>query len=351
MWRSGLISLWLALMSVYSMAMEETIKPVEFADLPGWAEDDHKAAFDTFLNSCSAEKGKRQLSDEVWKPICKFARSNPDPRAFFELMFQPVLIGGEKETLFTGYYEPQINGSLTRQGPFQTPIYSKPPELIEGQLWKSRAEIVDGALNGRGLEIAWLEDPVEAFFLQIQGSGRIALPDGTAMRVGYAAKNGHEYRSVGREMARRGLLPEGQLSAANIKAWVRKNPSAGRELLKHNGSYVFFKKLTRLKDEEGPLGAMAVPVTTMRTIAVDSQYNPLGMPVYIVKEGRDPLQQLMIAQDIGSAIKGPQRADIFYGSGPVAGEIAGRIKDSGRMYTFLPIVSAKKLGAWGDATQ
>ena len=244
MQRVGLISILIALwMSSFVAAMDETITPVSFDDLPGWADDDHAAAFSVFLNSCSAEKGKRQLSDDVWKPICKFARSNPDPRAFFELMFQPVLIGGDKETLFTGYYEPEIDGSLTRGGPYQTPIYSKPPEVVEGRLWKSRAEIMDGALNGRGLEIAWLDDPVEAFFLQVQGSGRISLPDGSAMRVGYAAKNGHEYRSIGLEMARRGLLPESQLSAGRIKSWVRSNPTVGREILKHNGSYVFFKKL------------------------------------------------------------------------------------------------------------
>ncbi|MEM7243239.1 MAG: MltA domain-containing protein [Pseudomonadota bacterium] len=349
MWRRIFLGLFLTFgIGAMVYAMDETISPVSFDDLPGWAADDHKAAFDVFIKSCSAEKGKRQLDDEVWKPICKFAKTNPNPRAFFELMFQPVIIGADKDTLFTGYYEPEINGALSRGGPFQTPIYQKPPELVEGQLWKSRAEIMDGALNGRGLEIAWLEDPVEAFFLQIQGSGRIALPDGSALRVGYAAKNGHKYRSLGQEMERRGLLPKNKLSAGNIKAWVRKNPTLGRELLKHNGSYVFFRKLKSLRDDEGPLGALGLSVTTMRTIAVDPRYNPLGMPVYIDKGGRDPIQRLMIAQDIGSAIKGAQRADIFYGTGKDAGRIAGRIKDGGRMYTFLPIVSAKRLGAWKD---
>ena len=348
MLRRLLLFLGLAICAANPMLSDETIEAVTFDDLPGWSDDDHAVAFSVFLKSCNAEKGKRQLEEEVWKPICKFARSNPDPRSFFELMFQPVIIGGDKETLFTGYYEPEIEGALQPGGKFQTPIYRKPPEVVEGNLWKTRGEIMDGALNGRGLEIAWLEDPVEAFFLSVQGSGRISLPDGSGLRVGYAAKNGHEYSSVGLEMERRGLLPRHKLSAGNIKSWVRRNPQQGLELLKTNKSYVFFKKLDDLDENEGPKGALGVPVTTMRTIAVDPKFNPLGMPVYVVKEGKAPFRQLMIAQDIGSAIKGPQRADIFYGTGDEAGAEAGRIKDTGRMFTLLPIVSAKRLGAWKE---
>lgn len=323
-------------------AIEETITPVSFRDLPGWENDDHGAAFDAFLKSCDAPKGKKHLSKDVWKPLCKFAKSNPDPKEFFELMFQPVVVGAASKTLFTGYYEPTIEGSRKRGGRYQTPIYRKPPELVPGQRWKTRGQIQAGALYGRGLEIAWLADPVEAFFLQIQGSGRISLPDGSSMRVGFAAKNGHKYSSVGQEMIRQGLMSKSKASAQNIKAFVRKNPTKGRELLAHNKSYVFFRELKKLKSTDGPLGAMGVSVTDLRTVAVDPRFNPLGMPVYIDKQGGDPLQRLMIAQDIGSAIKGPQRADIYFGTGNKAGSVAGRTKATGRMYLFLPIESALK---------
>jgi membrane-bound lytic murein transglycosylase A len=323
-------------------AIDETITPIEFADLPGWEDDDHRAAFDAFLKSCDAQKGKKHLSKEVWKPLCRFAKTNPEPKEFFELMFQPVVVGESNKTLFTGYYEPTIEGSRTRGGKYQTPIYKKPPELVLGKRWKSRGEIQAGALNGRGLELAWLADPVEAFFLQIQGSGRISLPDGSSMRVGFAAKNGHKYSSVGQEMIRQGLLAKSKASAQNIKSFVRKNPTKGRELLAHNKSYVFFRELKNLKSSDGPLGAMGVSVSDLRTLAVDPRFNPLGMPIYIDKQGRDPLQRLMIAQDIGSAIKGAQRADIYYGTGKKAGNIAGRTKATGRMYLLLPIESAMK---------
>jgi len=317
-----------------TQAVEESVTPISFSALPGWAEDDHSAAFKAFLRSCNAPKGKKYISKEVWKPLCRFAKTDPNPREFFETMFQPVVIGEDSQTKFTGYYEPTIQGSRTRGGKYQTPIYRKPPELKSGSQFKTRGEIQNGALAGRGLEIAWLADPVEAFFLSIQGSGRIELTDGKSIRVGFAAKNGHKYRSVGQEMVRRGLLSKSQASAGNIKKYVRNNPTQGLELLAHNKSYVFFSELKKLKSSDGPLGAMGISITDLRTVAVDAKYNPLGMPVYIVKQGRDPLQRLMIAQDIGSAIKGPQRADIYYGTGNSAGKIAGRTKATGRMYVF-----------------
>jgi membrane-bound lytic murein transglycosylase A len=320
----------------------ERMTPVSFAELPGWDADDHDAALTAFLKSCDVKKGKKSLSADVWKPLCDFAKTKPNAKEFFELMFQPVLVGEKRDTLFTGYYEPTIDGSLTRGGKYQTPIYRKPKELKAGKRYKSRGEIQAGALNGRGLEIAWLADPVEAFFLQVQGSGRISLPNGKSLRVGFAAKNGHDYSSVGQEMIRQGLMKKSQASAQNIKKFVRNNPRQGRDLLAHNRSYVFFRPLTKLDEADGPLGAMGVSVTDLRTLAVDASYNPLGMPIFIDKHGADPLQRLMIAQDIGSAIKGPQRADIYYGTGDAAGSIAGRTKATGRMYLFLPIESVAK---------
>jgi membrane-bound lytic murein transglycosylase A len=198
-------------------------------------------------------------------------------------------------------------------------------------------------MDGRGLEIAWVDDPVELFFLQIQGSGRIRLEDGTMLRVGYAGANGHPYRSVGVELVRRGIFDAHQVSAAVIQNWVRRNGAEGEELLFHNPSYVFFRDVNQVPANKGPLGAMNRSVTTLRTVAVDPAFHPLGAPVWIEKDGEGPMRRLMIAQDTGSAIKGAQRADIFFGTGDEAGRAAGRLRDPGRMVTLLPIQRAYAL--------
>ena len=260
-------------------------------------------------------------------------------------MFQPVIIESGSETLFTGYFEPSIAGSRQRSGKYQHAIYKKPPEVSEGTQYKTRAEIQAGAIAGRGLEIAYLADPVDTFFMHIQGSGQIDLDNGQSLRVGYAAKNGHKYRSVGAEMVRRKILPSGQASAGRIKAWVKRNPNQGMELLNHNKSFVFFREIKSLDANEGPEGAMRVPLTKMRSVAVDPRYNPLGMPVYLDMKGKLPLQRLMIAQDVGSVIKGPQRADIFFGTGSKAGKDAGRTKNTGRLYSLLPLEVIRDLEA------
>jgi membrane-bound lytic murein transglycosylase A len=281
------------------------------------------------------------MNDPDWRAICAYATSDPNPRQFFELFFRPVLIEDGTKGLFTGYFEPELTGARHRSGKYRYPIYAMPPEARSVAQWYSREEILAGnKLQGRGLEIAWVDDPVELFFLQIQGSGRIDLPDGGKLRVGYGGANGHTYRSVGKELVRRGIFEPHQVSAQVIKNWVRRNPQAGRELLFHNPSYVFFREVSEVPSNLGPLGAMNRSVTTMRTIAVDPAFTPLGAPVWIEKDGRDPLRRLMIAQDTGSAIKGAQRADIFYGTGDAAGRAAGRLKDPGKMVVFLPIQRA-----------
>lgn len=341
---SGLI-LGLCLWAFPLDALEADFERVSFTDIPGWQEDDHQAAFDVFLKSCGNKKGKQYISEEIWKPICAFAKTKPDAKVFFEVMFQPVIIGPNSDALFTGYFEPSIAGSRKRGGKFQHAIYKKPPEVKSGTQYKTRGEIEAGALAGRGLEIAYLADPVDTFFLHIQGSGRIDLDNGKPLRVGYAAKNGHKYRSVGAEMVRRKILASGQASAGRIKSWVKRNPNQGKELLNHNKSYVFFREIKSLRSDEGPEGAMRVPLTKMRTVAVDPKFNPLGMPVYLDMSGKYPLQRLMIAQDVGSVIKGPQRADIFFGTGNKAGKSAGRTKNKGRMYTLLPLEVIRDLEA------
>ena len=316
-------------------APEVTARVLAFDDLAGWPDDDHGAALTAFLNTCGDMKGAD------WRALCGLAKSHPDPRKFFELFFRPVLIEDGKPMLFTGYFEPELDGSRYRSARFSTPLYRKPPEMASGQRWHSRSEIEEqGLLAGRGLEIVWVDDPVEAFFLQIQGSGRVRLAEGGVVRVGYGGANGHDYRSIGQELVRRGVYSAHQVSAQVIRNWVKRNPVDGADLLRHNPSYVFFREVTQVPAEMGPLGAMNRSITTMRSIAVDPAYVTLGAPVWIEKAGADPLNRLMIAQDTGSAIKGAQRADIFYGTGDAAGAAAGRVRDSGRIVVLMPIQMA-----------
>lgn len=324
MWRGLALALGL-------MAGAAGAGPLRFADLDGWATDDHGAALAAFRETCDTLKGPE------WAPLCALAADVTDARAYFEMFFQPVLIG-DLPALFTGYYEPELMGSAVRTPRFAWPLYARPPEFDGNGQWHSRAEIEQrGLLRGRGLELAWLDDPVEVFFLQVQGSGRIRLQDGRVIRVGFAAKNNHPYRSVGAELVRRGAMAPHAVSAQGIKAWVRRNGAEGQRLLQVNPSFVFFRKLPDLPADKGPIGAMGRSVTAMRSVAVDPAFVPLGAPVWVEKDGDAPLRRLMVAQDTGTAIKGAQRADIFYGTGPAAGEAAGRIKDGGRMVVLLPI--------------
>ncbi|MFW8593811.1 murein transglycosylase A [Cribrihabitans neustonicus] len=316
---------------------EPVLTLLDYSQLEGWQEDAHADALAVFLETC------RDLQDPDWTALCRAASEQPPEgaRAFFELFFRPVLIEDGSAALFTGYFEPELDGSRVRTERFRYPVYRMPPEARQAEMWLPRQEILTSdVMRGRGLEIAWVDDPVELFFLQIQGSGRIRLPDGTMLRVGYGGANGHPYRSIGQELVRRGIYKAHQVSAQVIKAWVQRNPAAGRELLLHNPSYVFFRELRRLAASRGPLGAMNRSVTPMRTIAADPAYTPLGAPVWVEKDGVLPLRRLMVAQDTGSAIKGAQRADIFVGTGDGAGEIAGRMKDPGRMVVLLPIQRA-----------
>jgi len=311
---------------------------LDFADLQGWGGDDHAAALAAFLETC------RDLDDPDWAALCGLARETKDARGFFELLFRPVLIRDGAEMLFTGYFEPELNGAPYRNSTYRYPVYKMPPEARASRPWLTRRQLLtSGVMKGRGLEIAWVDDPVELFFLQIQGSGRIRFPDGRVVRVGYGGANGHPYRSIGRELVRRGVYTAHQVSMQVIANWVRRNPVAGRDLLYHNAAYVFFREVNEVPPEKGPLGAMNRSITPLRSIAVDPRYTPLGAPVWIEKEGADPMNRLMIAQDTGSAIKGAQRADIFYGTGDEAGRIAGRTKDGGRMIVLMPIQRAYAL--------
>ncbi|MCZ8334163.1 MAG: MltA domain-containing protein [Rhodobacteraceae bacterium] len=327
--RAALAAAMLAVAMTTSQAPAEILR---FADLEGWAEDDHRAALESFRATCDL------LKESDWTPICNLSAdagtSAASARQFFELFFRPVVIG-EPPALFTGYFEPELDGSPVRTPRFAWPIYRRPPELRDGQVFHSRAAIEAGILRGRGLELAWLDDPVDVYFLQVQGSGRIRMPDGRVVRVGYAGRNGHAYRSVGQELVRRGTHSMDQVSAQEIASYVRNQ--AGSELLNINPSYVFFRVIDDVPAEKGPIGAMGRSITAFRSVAIDPSFTPLGAPVWVEKAGAYPIRSLMVAQDTGGAIKGPQRADIFYGTGREAGDAAGTIKDGGRMVVLLPI--------------
>ena len=328
----AILGLGLAVVTPAAPAMAEGgVELLSFADLDGWAGDDHAAALDVFRTTCPDMDGPE------WQALCALAENAADARTYFELFFRPVLIGGEGPALFTGYYEPELDGSRRRTARFRYPLYRTPREARDG-VWVSRRQIEEqGLLEGRGLEIAWVDDPVELFFLQVQGSGRIRLSDGSVIRVGYGGRNGQPYRSIGRELVRRGVFDRHEVSAQVIRSWVRRNPSAGRDLLYHNPSYIFFREVEIADAALGPLGAMNRSITPLRTIAVDPVHTPLGAPVWIEKNGAAPMRRLMVAQDTGGAIRGRQRADIFFGHGDAAGEAAGTVRDPGRMVVLLPI--------------
>lgn len=326
--------IWASLMTTFVMA--ET-RLLEWGDLKGWQEDTHEEALSVFQETC------RDLKQNDWPTICAVSKTVNSPREFFESFFLPVLTTEGEEPLFTGYYEPEFPGSRVQSEEYDVPLYSLPPEAdIDGR-WLSREEIENtDVLRNRGLELAWLKSPVDKFFLQIQGSGRVILQNGDVMRLGFGGQNGHPYRSVGREMVRRGIFQEHQVSAQTIRNWVESNPIKGNALLNHNPSYVFFRRVDEVPKEKGPLGAMNRSITAGRSIAIDPKFVPLGAPAWVEMAGAEPINRLMVAQDTGAAVKGAQRADIFFGTGEKAGIEAGRIRNKGRLIVLMPIEEALK---------
>lgn len=320
-----------------------TYTQLSFDDLEGWLDDDHQAAFDVFRSTSD------QMDDPHWSVLSDFCKINPDPRQFFEAFFLPILIEDGQQMVFTGYFEPELSAAPQKSDAFPYPIYKVPEDLVAGSLFYTRREIEeDRVLADKDLEIAWLADPLDVFFLQVQGSGRISFPDGSTMRVGFGAKNGHPYTSIGAKLVARGIISDDEISADAIRSWVHENGEEGHELLWRNESYVFFREVSDVPAEFGPLGTMGRSITPCRSIAVDADIVKLGTPVWIEKSGDDPLHRLMIAQDTGSAIKGAQRADIFIGTGTEAGKIAGRINETGRMVVLLPATLARDLVAEQD---
>jgi membrane-bound lytic murein transglycosylase A len=347
----------------------------DFAAIEGWAGDDHRAAFVAFRRSCprvikpqAGQEGTGPLVD-----VCKIAVMLPEKlpaneaKAFFEQNFDPWLVKRPATgAMLTGYFEPEVKGSLTQTKHFNTPIYAKPDDLVlvtrvanksptlpaeltaarmapEGGMvpYYTRQEIEQGALKGRGLEIAYLADPHDAFVMQIQGSGLVRLPDGKGMRIGFAAKNGHPYTSVGKVLIDRGEMQASTASMQSIMEWVKQKGQIGRELMWQNKSYPFFRLLSTSEADEGPQGAMQLALMAGRSLAVDPRYHQLGAPIWIsapeLKDTHDkPVRRLMVAHDTGSAIRGPVRGDLFWGSGATAGKIAGRTKHICDFYVLLP---------------
>jgi membrane-bound lytic murein transglycosylase A len=337
-------------------------EPVEFAALPGWDTAPLAASVRAFVTGCA-----RVAPGQALHAACEAARALPAgdesaARTFYEGAFTAYAIvapDGAREGMVTGYYEPVLDGSRSATTRFSQPVHGVPDDLVVVDLAAQYPELrgmrLRGRLNGRRLQpyysrgeiltrngaipapvIAWVENPVELFFLQIQGSGQIRLESGERLRVGFAEQNGHPYRSLGRHLVERGELTLEQASMQGIKAWAAANPQRLQDALSHNASYVFFRELPAV---DGPIGALSVPLEAGYSIAVDPKFVPLGAPVYLASTyplSAQPLERLVMAQDTGGAIRGAIRADFFWGSGAEAGELAGRMRQPGRQWVLWP---------------
>lgn len=338
--------------------------PSAFSALPGWERDDLRAAWPAFMSSCAVLAKRAE-----WKEPCGVARqvnANDEKaiRLFFESFFEPQQViapDGADNGLVTGYYEPLLRGARKKGGPYQTPLYKVPDDLLTVELasvypelkgmrlrgrlqgkkvvpYSTRAEIERASFTGK--ELLWVDDSVEAFFLQVQGSGRVQLTDTQeTVRVAYADQNGHPYKSIGRYLVDKGELTLEQASAQGIKAWIAGHPTRQSELFNANPSYVFFKEEKLPDPKVGPKGALGVPLTPQRSVAIDASQLPLGAPVFLstTQPNSDiPLQRLVMAQDTGGAIRGAIRVDYFFGFGTEAAESAGRMKQRGNVWVLMP---------------
>jgi len=349
------------------------LRPVSFSALPGWTADNPTVALQQFRRVCK-RFGRKTASDPAsktwpilgrnadWNTACAAAKAvpNTDPKTFVEAWFQPYQVGIATTTgLFTGYYEPEVAGSRSRGGPYQTPLYRKPADIISADLgafnvdlrgrtvlgriengrlvpYHARAAVARGALQGQGLELVWLAEPVAGFFLEIQGSGVVKLPDGSRMRIGYAGKNGRPYRAIGRDLIASGAIQQQDMSMQAIRSWLASNQDQAQSVMNLNRSVVFFREVKG----QGPIGAAGVPLAAGRSLAIDPKYAPLGGLVYIdvphPEPDQSPIRRLVVAEDTGGAIKGPIRGDLFWGTGVAAGEKAGRMAAQGRYYLLAP---------------
>ncbi|WGF86872.1 murein transglycosylase A [Marinivivus vitaminiproducens] len=366
-----------------SGADEAVLTELGFDDIEGWTDDRHSAALAAFRRSCGpilrrdpardVGTGRAARPAAVWQEACRDASElGPEPddaaaRAFFERRFTPYRVESARNGsggVFTGYYEPQLRGSRTAHGAYATPLYRLPQDLITADLgafhddlagrkltgriedgalvpYYDRAAIDRGALGGRGLEIVYVDDPVAAFFLHVQGSGQVVLDTGQTVRVGYAGQNGRAYRAIGRDLIAMGEVPAEAMSMQAIRDWLITHPERAAGLMARNPSYIFFTERSELAAAEGPLGAQGVSLTPERSMAVDPRFLPLGAPVWLEAaspgpEHPAPLRRLMVAQDTGGAIRGVVRGDVFWGAGSHAETIAGHMKADGSYVVLLP---------------
>jgi membrane-bound lytic murein transglycosylase A len=353
--------------------------PLAWSDIAGWNDDDHLAAYGAFRISCrpiAAQTGPasdaKALGTSLRDP-CRIAKGlelsdRAKAKAFFEENFLPLRISrlGEPEGFVTGYYEPILDGSRTENEVYKVPIYRRPSNhFVKGQTQASvglpnkgavyrkigrrklvpyydRAEIEDGAIEGRGLEIAFLKNQTDLLFAQIQGSARIELPDGSMVRINYDAHNGYPYTPVGRILIERNIIPREQMSMQKIREWMEQNPDGANELRRQNRSYVFFREVNLSATDEA-VGGQGVPLTAGRSIAVDKALHVYGTPFFIEAElpiesvqSKTPFRRLMISQDTGSAIVGPARADLYFGAGAEAGRVSGRLRHNARFAILVP---------------
>ena len=337
----------------YSSAVA-TFHPVSWGNLPGWTEDNLDQAWQAWLQSCKVIS--RPKDGVNWQSVCLKASqlSNPSNsviRNYFEKNFQVYEIRHAKSTgqftagsergLITGYYVPIIAGSRTREGKFQFPLYGYPASWKKNKPSQlpTRSELLSsGMLNGS--ELAWVEDPVEAASMQIQGSGQIRLQDGSILKLGFAGTNEQPFKSIAQWLISRGEMTVGQASMQGIKAWAKRNPDRVDQMLNANPRFVFFKVMPSSPNNDGVVGSIGAPLTSGRSIAVDWKAIPQGAPIYLsttYPNSSQLLQRLVFAQDTGSAIIGGVRADYYWGTGDAAGESAGRMKQSGRMWLLLPL--------------
>jgi membrane-bound lytic murein transglycosylase A len=342
---------------------EKPLQPAEWNELPGWTEDDPGPAFAAFVAGC------RSLEKQIhWKPACEAARSRngiagAELRAWFEEQFRPWALvnpDGSRQGLITGYYEPILKGSRQQNRGYSHPVFGPPEDMIVVELAELHPELkhlrLRGRLDGRKLvpyysraewspqeskrspeALLWIDDAIDLFFMQIQGSGQVQLADGSRVRLNYADQNGHPYRSIGRWLIDKGELKLEQASMQGIKAWARANPGRVTEMLNANPSLVFFRELP--VEGSGPQGAMGLPLTPERSLAVDPRHVPLGAPIWLATtrpNSEQALTRLMVGQDTGGAIRGVVRADFYWGSGPEAGSQAGKMRQQGRMWVLLP---------------
>jgi membrane-bound lytic murein transglycosylase A len=339
------------------------LEEVSFDRLTGWRHDDVAAAVLPFLKSCARFLGRpdKTLFDPLpsrvdygqvgdWRTPCRAALQLPvgddaAARRFFEANFVPFAVAdyGARRGLFTGYFEVELDGSLRHHGPYQTPLYRRPPGALASRY--TRAQIDEGALKGHGLALVWIDDPIAAFFLQIQGSGVVKLDDGKTIRVGYAGQNGKPYVPIGRILLERGVIARDMLTMQTLRDWMKEHPKQGAALRRQDPSYVYFREIKG----EGPIGAEGIALTARRSLAVDRRFIPLGVPIWLDARERfgthARLRHLLVAQDTGGAIRGPVRGDLFWGTGAAAGASAGATNARGRTFVLLPRAVALRLAA------